>query len=75
MGICAALWLGKVSPDDVPTLVRKVDVESEPLLLFMIAERLKKDKKVLQAKVNYVKALDCGNSIWRPVIEYYRSLN
>ena len=71
---CAALWLGKATPEDIAILVRKVDPESEPLLYFMIAEKLKRDKKGLQAKVFYVKALASGNSIYKGLVEYYRNI-
>lgn len=71
LSVIAALWLGKITPDEVRKMVDSFHPDSESLLYFMIAEKYKKDGNTIKAKVCYLKALaDKLNPLYS-VIRYY----
>ncbi|GEM_PF-5273532 len=56
-GIIAALWNGKLSADDAKKYVEKIHPDNETLFYFMLAERYRKDKVPIKAKVSYQRAI------------------
>ncbi len=58
---CAKLWLGDITPEEAGKLVDTVPYEDKPLLLAMMADRLRALRRWNQVGKAFAKALQYGN--------------
>jgi hypothetical protein len=71
--IIADVWNGKTSPDDARKLINKIHPDNEPLFFLMLAEKYKKDKNAIKAKLCYKAASKSQNPLVC-VIDYYSKI-
>lgn len=69
--IITSIWQNKLSPEEARGMANRIPAESEALFYFILAEKYRKDKNLIKAKICYTKAKNDKQNPFYRVIEYY----